>query len=312
MHPPPPAPLPLAPRAGKGAFGTVHLAVHRRTGAQHACKSISKARLLSPADVDAVRHEVEILHLLTPHPTVAGLVGVYEDRAAVHIVEEYCAGGELFDRIVARKSLSEAEAARSFRCMVDMVRHCHACGVMHRDIKPENFLLTDSSDDAAVCACDFGLGAFFKPGQPLSALVGSAYYVAPEVLRRSYGPKADLWSLGVVLYILLSGEARRAHCAALPLGGGRRGAGGGGRGAVWWGYQPADGGDACLPPAGSPPFWGATDKDTFAAILRGAPSFAAHPWPGVSAAAKGAPRFVFFLRFVLRQVAVLLARWYLH
>ncbi|PRW33551.1 calcium-dependent kinase [Chlorella sorokiniana] len=190
---------------GKGAFGVVRLALDKKTGQMYACKSISKAKLISPEDVEDVRREVDILNLVSPHHTVAGLKSVYEDRNAVHIVMELCVGGELFERIVSKGTFSEADAARFFRSMVEMVAHLHALGVMHRDIKPENFLLTDETDAANLKACDFGLSDFFKPDQRVSALIGSAYYVAPEVLRRSYGPECDIWSLGVVLYILLSG-----------------------------------------------------------------------------------------------------------
>ncbi|EFN53790.1 hypothetical protein CHLNCDRAFT_36351 [Chlorella variabilis] len=190
---------------GKGAFGVVRLVQDKKMGRMYACKSISKAKLISKEDVDDVRREVEILNLVSPHRTVAGLSQVYEDRMAVHIVMELCAGGELFERIVAKGTFSEAEAARHFRTMVEMVAHLHALGVMHRDIKPENFLLTDPTDAADLKACDFGLSDFFKPGQHFTSLIGSAYYVAPEVLRRNYGPQCDIWSLGVVLYILLSG-----------------------------------------------------------------------------------------------------------
>ena len=166
---------------GKGAFGVVRLATERCTNETFACKSISKARLLTPADVADCRKEIEILHLLSPHETIADLKTVYEDRDHVHIIMEYCAGGELFDRIVKKGSFSERDAARFFRQMVEMVGHCHSCNVMHRDIKPENFLLSDESDDANLLACDFGLGAFFRPGQFLSTLVGSPFYVAPGI-----------------------------------------------------------------------------------------------------------------------------------
>jgi calcium-dependent protein kinase len=143
--------------------------------------------------------------LLSPHDTLANLKGTFEDRENVYIVMEYCTGGELFDRIIAKGTFSEAEAAKFFRQMVNMVAHCHNMGVMHRDIKPENFLLSTPTDDTDLVACDFGLGTFFKPGDEFSILVGSPYYVAPEVLRRKYGSEADIWSLGVVLYILLCG-----------------------------------------------------------------------------------------------------------
>lgn len=160
---------------------------------------------MQPEDVEDVRREIEILNLLSPHKTLANLKEVYEDRENVHIVLEYCTGGELFDRIIAKGTFSEAEAARFFRQMVEMVAHAHSLGVIHRDIKPENFLLSSQTDDTDLVACDFGLGTFFKPGDEFNVLVGSPYYVAPEVLRRKYSSEADVWSLGVVLYILLCG-----------------------------------------------------------------------------------------------------------
>jgi calcium-dependent protein kinase len=190
---------------GKGAFGTVRLAKKVDSGKLYACKSISKARLVSSEDIEDTRREIEILHLLSPHKTLADLKEVYEDRENVHIIMQYCTGGELFDRIIAKGTFSEAAAAKFFRQMVEMVAHCHNLGVMHRDIKPENFLLSSQTDDADLVACDFGLGTFFKPGDEFSILVGSPYYVAPEVLRRKYSNEADIWSLGVVLYILLCG-----------------------------------------------------------------------------------------------------------
>ncbi len=190
---------------GRGQFGTTRLAAEKSTGSELACKSIAKRKLASPEDVEDVQREVQIMHHLAGCPSVVTLKGAYEDKHNVHLVMELCSGGELFDHIVERGHLSERDAAGLMRTIVAVVAHCHSLGVIHRDLKPENFLLASAAPDAPLKATDFGLSVFYKPGQVFTDIVGSAYYVAPEVLRRSYGPHADIWSCGVILYILLSG-----------------------------------------------------------------------------------------------------------
>ncbi|KAI3432381.1 hypothetical protein D9Q98_003937 [Chlorella vulgaris] len=195
----------LTETLGQGAFGVVRLAVHVRTGLRYAVKTIDKAQLRRRVDVEDLRREVTILSQLSSHPNVAALLQTAEDERHVHIVIELCQGGELFERIARDSNLTERTAAHFFRMMVEVVRHAHALGICHRDIKPENFLMSDSTDNARVKACDFGLSQFYRPGRNFTSLVGSAFYVAPEVLLRNYGPPADVWSLGVCLYTLLSG-----------------------------------------------------------------------------------------------------------
>lgn len=129
----------------------------------------------------------------------------YEDTVFVHLVMELCAGGELFDRILQKGHYSEREAAKLIKTIVGVVEACHSLGVMHRDLKPENFLFDSPEEDAKLKATDFGLSVFYKPGQYFHDVVGSPYYVAPEVLCKHYGPQIDVWSAGVILYILLSG-----------------------------------------------------------------------------------------------------------
>eukprot|EP00475_Leptophrys_vorax_P030937 TRINITY_DN4668_c0_g1_i1.p1 TRINITY_DN4668_c0_g1~~TRINITY_DN4668_c0_g1_i1.p1 ORF type:complete len:533 (-),score=71.51 TRINITY_DN4668_c0_g1_i1:249-1847(-) len=190
---------------GRGQFGVTYLCTDKSTGEQYACKSIAKRKLVTAEDVEDVKREVAIMHHLVDHPNVVKMKGAYEDKHSVHIVMELCAGGELFDRIIARGHYSERAAANLLRTIVSVVEYCHANGVMHRDLKPENFLLASKKEDAPLKATDFGLSIFCKPGETFSDIVGSAYYVAPEVLRRKYGPEADVWSCGVILYILLCG-----------------------------------------------------------------------------------------------------------
>ncbi|KAK7392723.1 hypothetical protein VNO78_21169 [Psophocarpus tetragonolobus] len=195
----------LGPKLGQGQFGTTFLCVEKATGKEFACKSILKRKLLTIEDVEDVRREIQIMHHLVGSPNVISIKEAFEDAVAVHVVMELCAGGELFDRIVERGHYTERKAAKLARTIVGVIESCHALGVMHRDLKPENFLFVNQQEEAPLKAIDFGLSAFFKPGEIFSDVVGSPYYVAPEVLRKRYGPEADVWSAGVIIYILLSG-----------------------------------------------------------------------------------------------------------
>ncbi|CAH8373176.1 unnamed protein product [Eruca vesicaria subsp. sativa] len=195
----------LSRKLGQGQFGTTYLCTEVATGVDYACKSISKRKLISKEDVEDVRREIQIMHHLAGHKNIVTIKGAYEDPLYVHIVMEVCAGGELFDRIIQRGHYSERKAAELTKIVVGVVEACHSLGVMHRDLKPENFLLVNKDDDFSLKAIDFGLSVFFKPGQIFKDVVGSPYYVAPEVLLKHYGPEADVWTAGVILYILLSG-----------------------------------------------------------------------------------------------------------
>ncbi|KAK3211342.1 hypothetical protein Dsin_016048 [Dipteronia sinensis] len=190
---------------GQGQFGTTYLCTHKATGHKFACKTIPKRKLLCQEDYEDVWREIQIMHHLSEHMNVVRIHGTYEDKSFVHIVMELCEGGELFDRIVKIGQYSEKEAAKLLKTIVGVIECCHSLGVMHRDLKPENFLFLSSDDDSALKATDFGLSVFYKPGETFSDVVGSPYYVAPEILCKHYGPEADVWSAGVILYILLSG-----------------------------------------------------------------------------------------------------------
>ncbi|CAJ2672901.1 unnamed protein product [Trifolium pratense] len=195
----------LGPKLGQGQFGTTFLCVEKATGKEYACKSIMKRKLLTEEDVEDVRREIQIMHHLAGCPNLISIKEASEDAVAVHVVMELCSGGELFDRIVERGHYTERKAAKLARTIVGVIQSCHALGVMHRDLKPENFLFVNQQEDSPLKAIDFGLSAFFKPGDIFNDVVGSPYYVAPEVLRKRYGPEADVWSAGVILYILLCG-----------------------------------------------------------------------------------------------------------
>ncbi|KAK4264612.1 hypothetical protein QN277_025765 [Acacia crassicarpa] len=195
----------LGRKLGQGQFGTTYLCTEKSTGRRYACKSIPKRKLLCKEDYDDVWREIQIMHHLSEHAHVVRIHGTYEDYVSVHLVMELCEGGELFDRIVQKGHYSERQAAKIIQTIVEVVEACHSLGVMHRDLKPENFLFDSVEEDAKLKATDFGLSVFYKPGETFSDVVGSPYYVAPEVLRKLYGPESDVWSAGVILYILLSG-----------------------------------------------------------------------------------------------------------
>lgn len=195
----------IGKKLGQGQFGTTFLATERATQKEYACKTIPKRKLITQEDVEDVRREVAIMHHLKGVANIVQIKGAYEDSRAVHIVMEVCSGGELFDRIIAKGHYSEREAARLTKTIVGVVEACHSLGVVHRDLKPENFLLLSRDEHAELKATDFGLSMFFQPGDVFNDVVGSPYYVAPEVLRRKYGPEVDVWSAGVMVYILLSG-----------------------------------------------------------------------------------------------------------
>ncbi|KAI3791616.1 hypothetical protein L2E82_05474 [Cichorium intybus] len=195
----------LGQQLGHGQFGTTFLCIEKTTGKEFACKSIAKRKLLTDDDVEDVRREIEIMHHLSGNSNVVSIQGAYEDSVAVHLVMELCAGGELFDRITKKGHYSERKAANLVRTIVGVIEACHSLGVMHRDLKPENFLFVDEHEDSPLKTIDFGLSVFFKPGETFIDVVGSPYYVAPEVLLKNYGPEADIWSAGVILYILLCG-----------------------------------------------------------------------------------------------------------
>ncbi|XP_052198562.1 calcium-dependent protein kinase 20-like [Diospyros lotus] len=192
-------------KLGQGQFGTTFLCVEKATGKEFACKSIAKRKLTTEEDVEDVRREIHIMHHLAGHPNVISIVGAYEDAVAVHVIMELCAGGELFDRIIQRGHYTERKAAELARIIVGVVETCHSLGVMHRDLKPENFLFVNQQEESLLKTIDFGLSVFFRPGETFSDVVGSPYYVAPEVLRKNYGQECDVWSAGVIIYILLSG-----------------------------------------------------------------------------------------------------------
>mmetsp|Transcript_2727 Transcript_2727/g.12161 ORF Transcript_2727/g.12161 Transcript_2727/m.12161 type:complete len:449 (-) Transcript_2727:3541-4887(-) len=194
---------------GKGAFGICILCKHRQTQLTYAVKKVLKGRLISDSMRLVVITEVNIQSHLKGHRNIVQILDTYEDGEYVYIVQELCEGGDLFDHLIAKGRYSERDSADLCRAMLMAVEHCHKSGVMHRDLKPDNFLFSfeePNSKDAILKTADFGLSCFHTPGTRESQPCGTPTYIAPEVIRKDYDEKADIWSVGVILYIMLSGK----------------------------------------------------------------------------------------------------------
>lgn len=200
----------LGKEIGRGHFGHTCHARGRKGELKDqavAVKIISKIKMTTAIAIEDVRREVKILRALSGHKHLIKFFDACEDANNVYIVMELCEGGELLDRILSRGGRYTEEDAKLIIVQVlSVVAFCHLQGVVHRDLKPENFLFTSRSEDADMKLIDFGLSDFIRPEARLNDIVGSAYYVAPEVLHRSYCLEADIWSIGVICYILLCGS----------------------------------------------------------------------------------------------------------
>ncbi|XP_073311081.1 CDPK-related kinase 5-like [Primulina huaijiensis] len=200
----------LGEEVGRGHFGYTCRAKFKEgelNGQGIAVKVIPKAKMTTAIAIEDVRKEVKILRALAGHNNLVQFYDAHEDHDNVYIVMELCEGGELLDRILSRGGKYEENDAKAvMKQILSFVAFCHLQGVVHRDLKPENFLFSSKDENSILKAIDFGLSDFVKPDERLNDIVGSAYYVAPEVLHRAYSTEADVWSIGVIAYILLCGS----------------------------------------------------------------------------------------------------------
>ncbi|KFK30980.1 hypothetical protein AALP_AA6G053200 [Arabis alpina] len=207
---------------GVGGSGKTYICKEISTDKCYACKSIPKGQLGTKERKQLVRTEIRIMKLFSGDSNIVQIKGSYEDENDVHIVMELCSGGELFDKILdVVKSggyYTEKDMAKIFKSIMEAIQVIHSANVIHGDVRPENFLFSSEDDKIAkLKAIDFGSSLYIRDGIDLKVLAQkkqemkdpdkSKNYVAPEVLRKeSYGEKIDIWSAGVILYLLLSGE----------------------------------------------------------------------------------------------------------
>lgn len=185
---------------GSGAFATVRKVVHRKTKQARALKILKKKK---SDDKDKMYLEVDILKTLV-HPNIISIFEFYEDSKNFYVVTEQCEGGELFEQIVDKGTLTESEAANIMHQLFIAINYCHKKNITHRDLKPENIML-DTKNSSLIKIIDWGNARFFDKTKMMTKASGTPYYIAPEVLNNKYNEKCDIWSLGVIAYLLLCG-----------------------------------------------------------------------------------------------------------
>ena len=190
---------------GKGGYGKVYEIRSKKTGEIRACKHLSK---LNIKNLEKFKREIEILKKMD-HPNIIKLYEVFESERSLYLVMEECKGGEIFDKIIeriqAKQMYSEKDAANIIQQVMSCIQYCHNHNICHRDLKPENLLYLNpgSERDNRIKVIDFGLS---QSADKLKTKVGTAYYVSPEILKGNYTQLCDIWSAGVILYILLTGD----------------------------------------------------------------------------------------------------------
>ncbi|XP_048831726.1 calcium/calmodulin-dependent protein kinase type IV [Brienomyrus brachyistius] len=190
----------MGPELGRGATSVVFRCEEKQTEKLYASKILKKT-----IDKKIVRTEIGVLLRLS-HPNIIRLKEIFETDTEIALILELVTGGELFDRIVERGYYSERDAAHVIKQILEAVAYLHENGVVHRDLKPENLLYADLSLDAPLKIADFGLSKIIDDQVTMKTVCGTPGYCAPEILRgSSYGPEVDMWSVGVILYILLCG-----------------------------------------------------------------------------------------------------------
>ena len=187
---------------GKGSFGKVYKVMHNDTKQLRAMKMVFKKK---PEEASFVEREIAFLSRLD-HPNIIKVYEYFDANSSFHIIQELAYGGELFDKINEIQSFNEANAAYIIEQILSAVCYIHSKNIVHRDLKPENILLENrSKEDYFIKLIDFGTACTFNKKDKLTLRIGTSYYMAPEVIKKSYNEKCDIWSCVVILYILLVG-----------------------------------------------------------------------------------------------------------
>jgi tRNA A-37 threonylcarbamoyl transferase component Bud32/Ca2+-binding EF-hand superfamily protein len=195
----------LEKKIGQGKFSEVYLASEFSSGLKYAVKVIDKTKL-KKSEKELIRSEIAIMKILD-HPGVISMKEIFDTKKHILILMEYVKGGELLNLICTKERFSEYSINKIIAQLLDTVRYIHDVGIVHRDIKPENILCVDDSDIPEIKLADFGLSKLVSPNDTLTLACGTLSYVAPEVLKQEgYDKKADIWSIGVIAYLLLRGK----------------------------------------------------------------------------------------------------------
>ena len=195
---------------GEGRYGRVHLAIHKILNVPRAIKIINKRSISDTKAHVKFLNEINVLKIVD-HPNIIKLYEFFEDACNFYLVTDYLTGGELLDFIIKNKIISEHETAKYIRQVLESISYLHSKNIVHRDIKLENLVFESTEPESLLKLIDFGTSVIRNPLHKMKSRKGTLAYLAPEVFKGKYNEKCDIWSIGVIMYILLSGE--------MPFGG---------------------------------------------------------------------------------------------
>ena len=186
---------------GEGMTSCVKICTKVATGQRYALKTLQINRM-DPAKMKELRDEITIMKGLD-HPHIVRLYDVFEEKSKMYLIMEFCQGGELFDRLFQQEGgkFTEKKAAQLVEKMLESIHFMHGKNICHRDLKLENFIFEDASPDSDLKLIDFGLSHRYTKNENMRNILGTSYYMAPEVLKQDYNSKCDLWSIGVITYV---------------------------------------------------------------------------------------------------------------